>query len=271
MYEDNIPFLASALTFSALLAAIPFFLLVLAGMGYLIRSRIPTGEIDLHLLLEGFIPIREGSAAPDPFGRVEGMVEDIVASRGQLSLVGVPAFLWFATRLFAGVRAGLNEVFDTEETRSFFVGKAVDAGLVLLTGALLVVNASLSFWIGLLEVQGTGGFAMRFIGAAAGFLSAAVLFFVVYKLAPARQIPWDTAWVAAAFSALAFELAKRGYGLYLQSAVGPEQLSANATIGAIILFVIWVYYTSFVFLLGGEVAETYELRKRQRQRRATLG
>lgn len=240
-------------------------------MGYLIRTRIPTGEIDLHLLLEDFVPIREGTAASDPFQRVETIVQDIVESRGRLSLFGAPLFLWFSTRLFAGVRAALNEVFDTEESRSFVVGKLADAGLVLLTGMLLVVNASLSFWIGLLEVGGLGGAAIRALGTVTAFLSAALLFFVVYKLAPARRIPWDTAWVAALFCAIAFEAAKQGYRLYLERALQFEHLSANATIGAIILFVIWVYYTAFVFLVGGEVAETYELKKRQRQRRATLG
>ena len=36
------------------------------------------------------------------------------------------------------------------------------------------------------------------------------------------------------------------------------------------LFLLWVYYTCFVFLLGGEVAETYDLVRLRRAQRARL-
>ena len=45
----------------------------------------------------------------------------------------------------------------------------------------------------------------------------------------------------------------------------------DANIGAAVLFVLWIYYTAIVFLLGGVVAETWELRKMQRRQRAILG
>ena len=37
-----------------------------------------------------------------------------------------------------------------------------------------------------------------------------------------------------------------------------------------ILTVLWVYYTALVFLLGGVVAETWQLRTMQRRQRAIL-
>jgi uncharacterized BrkB/YihY/UPF0761 family membrane protein len=37
-----------------------------------------------------------------------------------------------------------------------------------------------------------------------------------------------------------------------------------------LLFVLWMYVTSFIFLAGGEVAETYDLARRQREQRALL-
>jgi uncharacterized BrkB/YihY/UPF0761 family membrane protein len=38
-----------------------------------------------------------------------------------------------------------------------------------------------------------------------------------------------------------------------------------------VLFILWVYYTAIVFLLGAVVAETWELRKMQQRQRAILG
>ena len=47
-------------------------------------------------------------------------------------------------------------------------------------------------------------------------------------------------------------------------------ISDDATIGALVLFVLWLYYTALVFLLGGVVAETWELRRMQQRQRAIL-
>ena len=43
--------------------------------------------------------------------------------------------------------------------------------------------------------------------------------------------------------------------------------TAGTSVGPIIVFVIWVYYSAFVFLLGGVIAETWELRTMQRVQR----
>ena len=42
-------------------------------------------------------------------------------------------------------------------------------------------------------------------------------------------------------------------------------------LGAIVLFILWVYYTAIVFLLGAVVAETWELKKMLQTQRAILG
>jgi uncharacterized BrkB/YihY/UPF0761 family membrane protein len=44
-----------------------------------------------------------------------------------------------------------------------------------------------------------------------------------------------------------------------------NRFSTDATYGVAILFVLWIYYTNLVFLLGAVVAETWELRSRQRK------
>ena len=48
------------------------------------------------------------------------------------------------------------------------------------------------------------------------------------------------------------------------------RLNRWANIGAAVLLILWIHYTSVVFLLGGVVAETWELRKMQQRQRARL-
>ena len=48
-------------------------------------------------------------------------------------------------------------------------------------------------------------------------------------------------------------------------------LLEKANLIAVVLFLLWIYYTAYVFLLGGEVAETYDLMRMRRQQRVRLG
>ena len=111
-YEDNIPFLASALSFDVILTAIPFLIVLVGVLGSLVHYQITTHQVSLTELLQRFMPQLEGRGA-EAVQYVESVLEGVIASRGELTLVGLPLFLYFSTRLFGGLRAALNEVFDT--------------------------------------------------------------------------------------------------------------------------------------------------------------
>lgn len=263
--EDNIPFLASALSFDLLLTVLPFFILVLAGIGYLVQHQLAVQQIDVHELIQQFLPGPDvGQGA---FQQLEGMLDGIVRERGKLTLFGVPVFLWFSTRLFGGLRVALNEVFDTDEFRPLPVAKLIDLGMVLVTGGLLVVNAYLLA----LGARPDATWLHRFLLQVGAVISSTVLFLVIYKALPSRRIDWRTALVAAVFCAVAIEVAKRLFTLYLTRVVTPDRLVSDANVVGFILFLLWIYYSAYVFLLGGEIAETYDLIRMRREQRVGLG
>ncbi len=273
-YEDNLPFLASALSFDVILTSIPFLVLLVAVVGTLVQHQITVQQMDLPELLRRFMPAASGSG-DDAIRDVERVLEQVVASRGRLTLFGVPLFLYFSTRLFGGLRAALNEVFDTEERRPWPLAKLIDLALVLLTGTLLLLSALLPA----LEARTLGqmgdGFVVEWLYrlsleiVAFGF--STLLFLVVFKVLPSRRIAWRTAIVAAVFCALAFELAKRLYALYVAHFVTLDRLATNANVGAFFLLILWIYYTNCVFLIGGEIAEAYDLARMRRAQRVKLG
>lgn len=275
-YEDNLPFLASALSFDVILTAIPFLVLLLSVVGSLVQHQITTQQVDLEELLRRFMPAGTGTGG-EAVRNVERILEQVVASRGQLTLVALPLFLYTATRMFGGLRAALNEVFDTEERRSWQVGKLIDFVLMLLTGTLLLLSALLpaleARTLGLMEES--GGFLLEWLYrlsleiVAFGF--STLLFVAVFKVLPSRRIAWRTAVVAAVFCALAFELAKRLYALYVAHFVTLDRLASNANAGAFFLLILWIYYTCCLFLIGGEIAEAYDLARMRRAQRVQLG
>jgi membrane protein len=274
-YEDNIPFLASALSFDLLLTVIPFVAVLLAVVGYLVQHQITTHQVELHELLSRFLPTVPGGGADKMFAQVEATLGSVVRHRGRLTAVGLPLFLWFSTRLFGGLRAALNEVFDSDERRTWPMAKLLDLGMVCCTGALLVLSGVLAAWEARNASSVTRSFLLdwlwRFGLETTAFALGVALFFVIFKLLPSRPIPWRTALVAAVFCSLGFEVARRLYALYVTRFVTLDRVASDANFVALVLFLLWVYYTAYLFLLGGEVAETYDLIRLRRSQRVQLG
>ncbi len=285
--ESHVPFLASAITFDALLAAVPFVLLLLVGLTFVAQHLAGVHDIDPLLFFHRFLPPHETEGGQDPFAVVEDVLARITRNRGALSLYAAPAFVWFSTRLFAGVRTSLNDIFDVSlrppRRRNLVVGyllsKGRDVAMVVGTLALLLLNTLISAELAVVQARGAAvlpqfsffvSTAGRLLAELVTILSSVSLFFVVYKYASVRKLRWRTALLAATFTALAFELAKRLYAIYLAHFASFKGSGGDATIGAIVLFVLWLYYTAIVFLLGGVVAETWELRRMQKHQRAIL-
>jgi membrane protein len=244
--------------------------------------------VDTVLLFHRFLPPHSATSNSDPLGIVERILTGITRNRGQLSLYAAPAFLWFSTRLFAGIRTSLNDIYDVSlrPTRHrafialYLLAKLRDTSMVLVTVVLFLANTLLTTGLAVLEARGTASVPHlaffvstigRILGELLAFVFSVSLFYVTYRYASVRRLPWRTALLASTFTAVLFEVAKRLYGLYLANFASLESQGGDANVGAVVLFILWLYYTSIVFLLGAVVAETWELRSMQERQRATLG
>ena len=231
------------------------------------------------MLFERFLP-PHSQFVVDPFETVEKVLGRLTEVGSSLSLVAVPAFIWFSTRLFAGLRTALNSIFDVSIRPSrknfllrFLLNKLRDLGMVVMTLSIFLISIGLSTGLTLLQSYTTArgrpvlSTLERWGAQGLAFVFLLLLFFLLYRFASIRKIGWQAALVAAGFMSIAFEVAKRLYALYLGGAGGYGTAAADASLGAAALFIVWLYYSALVFLLGGVVAETWELRAMQRQQR----
>jgi membrane protein len=280
--RHNLPFLASALTFDALLAAIPFLLLVLVALTHVAHLSPRSSTQDLQQLFQRLMPPSEGTGE-GPFAAVEKFVLGLTRARATISLYAIPLFIWFATRLFASVRTALILVYDVPRRAmgqhfviGYLLGKLRDAMMVVLAVALVIANAVLGTGLKIIGARGKDLIAvvpaLGFFVSGLGYLMTQIVafgfsvwvFYVVYRHASPRRLPRRAALVGSLFTAALFEVAKRAFGWYLHNLAVVNRFSADANIGAVILFVLWLYYTALVFLLGAVVAETWDLWHRQR-------
>lgn len=257
-------------------------LLLFAGLGQLLQFISGTGPIDPRVLFERFFPPHDIRPGMDPFSPITETLARLTEVGNSLSLVAIPAFVWFSTRLFAGIRTSLNSIYDAwvrpkrmHPVKRLLISKLRDLAMVFLVLILFLANVVLTTGYALLQAatqaSGAGSVIQTlegWLGQALGFLFLLALFFVMYRHASLRRVGWQAALVASAFASVAFEIAKRLFALYITKVgVFSAATTAGASIGAIILFVVWVYYSALVFLLGGVIAETWELRSLQRVQR----
>jgi membrane protein len=152
-----------------------------------------------------------------------------------------------------------------DETRPWFGAKGIDLLLAVTAALLIAANALTSVFVP--DTSWWGRLAATL--SAYGF--AVLLFFIVYLTAPSRRVGWDTALVASIVVSLGFEIVKRLYGVYLARFATFDRVLSNANAIALLLFVLWIYVIAFIFVVGAEVAQTYDLTRRQREQRAILG
>lgn len=253
--EDRILFLASALTFDALIASIPFIMLLLAGVGFILQA-VGGGELDLHAMLGAAIP-ESGEISADPLQRVERLISGVVNRGVSVSLVSVPLLVFLAARAFSTVRRVLNEIFHVSAPRRLAHGKLVDVALMSATALFLVTNGAASVFVGILTTTLGGPLVTRLIVGLITFTSALGLFVIIYRVAPDRYIEWRTAWIAGVTCAVFFEAAKRGYAAYLRYVVQSEVLTPDAQLGGVMLLLAWFYLTAVVFLAAAELADKH--------------
>jgi membrane protein len=275
--EDNVLFLAGGIAFNIMLAVVPFVLLLVWFLTYLLnKSSAGANEVVTHYL-DRLLPTHDER----PDAPTHLLLSQILSAHKQLPIWSSIGFVWFSTRLFGSLRTVLASVFDIENERSIIAGKIFDIEMTVLATVLITANTLISTYVllatnssvQLLEDLGIRhdvmGHAKAWGTQLVASLLLAAMFFALYKYLPVRRVRTTTAWVAAAFTTVMFELAKLVFAAYMSS-FNPSSLYTG-TIATLVVVVFWVYYAALIFILGGEVGQVYELRRtRKRQREVFL-
>ena len=272
--EDNVLFLAGGIAFNILLAALPFTLLLIAGMTYLAPRLFRVGPVDaVNIFIDRLMPLHseEGGST------VHAMIAEVVRTRNTIPVYSAFLFAWLSTRLFGSLRTALADVFDIENERSIIRGKIFDVEITIVATVLFVASTVASTYIILAASRGLGVLgdlglrpdlqtdAEYWMGRGLSFVFITMMFFALYKYLPVRQVRVRTALLAAVFSGLLFELAKVLFRVLIRG-VNPQSIYSG-TVAALVIIVAWVYYAALIFLIGGEVGQVYELRRTRKLQR----
>jgi membrane protein len=271
--QDDIFFLAGGIAFNVLVAVIPFLLLLVAIFGFVLQAVV---EDPRQAAVNYVLSILPASAGVVRMTRT--VVDDIITGRTQAGIVGLALFVWFSTRLIGSLRSVLRDIFDLQEDRGIIAGKIFDVKMVIVAGSLFLANTGITVALEAIQTYGVqllgleeGGELRVFRAVYAQLLAFGfifLMFLLIYRYLPTRRIPWRISLVAATFTAVVWEMLKAAFAWYVANIANYASTYGNLATAVVLVF--WIYYSAVVFILGGEVAQVYELSRIRRRQRELL-
>ncbi len=241
--EDMCPIHASALTFTTVMAMVPFLVILFAiakGFGF---------EKASELLAQRTVDM------PEAFQQAVTNLLQIVqsASAGTLGSVGTALFLWAAIKMLSSVEDTFNIVWGVKIPRTL-IDKIRNYIVVLVAAPILLIvaNAGIPVIMGFAAKLTWMGPLMKLGLRAAPVLVMALAFTIIYIFLPNTKVKFCAAFTGALFSALCSIIFQV---LIIKLGVGVTSYNkVYGTLAAIPLFLFWVQTSWMIMLLGAEVA-----------------
>lgn len=261
MREDDILFLASGLAFNGILTLIPLLLLAASGIGiFLSSSSLALQQV--HGILNAVFPAQPFATSIKD--SILAMISDIITFRTSLGLFGILVLVWTATSLFDGVRSVLHTIYRIPRTKGLLAGLLHDVGFVVLLFVLFLMT-SVSIWtLSLLEgiavsVPALASFDFSWVDDTIPTVIIVILttwmFYIVYRFIPDSRPPKSAGLISTVMTTILWVVSARVFSIFLSefSSIG----KVYGSYAFILVLLIWVYYSSMIFIIGGMIGQLY--------------
>jgi membrane protein len=262
-WGDGAPRLSASLTFYMSLYLSPLLLTVVTVVGLVFGEQAARGQIveQIHGLVG-----KEGAEV------IQQLIVQSADTRHGIwsGIIAACVLIIGATGLFSTLQSALNTIWMVP-------GKPVKAGILTIlrerlftlvlvcgTAILLVISLVLSAILTGIDSRVAGWlpqsiFKAEFLNLAVTFTLLATLVAMIFKWLPETELPWSDVWLGSVITALLIVIGRYPIGIYLHRVpVG----SAFGAAEALVVFLIWVYYTTQLLLFGAELTFLYATRFR---------
>ena len=255
---------AGAVTYFGFLSVFPVLALAFFVVGYLSKVY-PDAQDTLVEAIESMFPGLIGN------GPTKLNIEDIQDSAATAGIIGLVGVLYSGLGWLSALRSALIAVFELpdREQPNFLMGKLRDLITLAIIGAVLLFavaftglvsgfSGDLLDWAGL---DSELGWLVTLVTIALGLLANAVLFFAMFRLLAAPDLPLRAMWSGALLGAVGFEILKQLSTLLIRST---QSNPAFQVFGLALILLVWINYFSRDILYAAAWAWTHPLAREQR-------
>lgn len=244
--DDNCFNLAASLAYTTLLALVPLVTIALTVVAAFPVFREFTQGLDDFFGKE-ILP-------PTLAKAVTGYIDQFTRSAGRLTAVGIAFLAVTAIMLMMTIERALNTIWRVRRSRPLVFRVLTYWGVLTLGPLLIGLSVTVTSYV----VSASLGFARQVPGAGSVLLGLAPLvltvaaFTLMYYVVPNRPMELKHAVIGGLAAALMFEAMKRGFALYLANF--PTYTIVYGAFAVIPLFLVWIYASWVVALLGAVIA-----------------
>jgi membrane protein len=254
--KDNISLVAAGVAFYAFTALVPLLTAFVLTYGLVAE---PSSVVGHTQMLTNAMPEQSASIIGE---QLKSMSETAGTKTGFALLIALAIALYGASKGAGSLMTGLNIAWGTRESRGFVKRTLLAIGMiagavVAMVGAILAMSA-MNFLEELLPaLGGVAHFFMKLLSFALAGALVMVVLAGIYRYGPDRpDAKWKWVTPGSVVATIVWVLATVGFGFYVSN-FG----SYNATygsLGAVIVFLTWLYLTSYIILLGAEMNAVLE-------------
>jgi membrane protein len=254
--EEKLPQLAGSLTFTTTLALVPLLTIVLA-----IFTSFPIFGQFRAALDNYFVQTVMPKAIANT---ISGNLTQFASKATRLSALGAVALLVTSTAMMGMIERAFNQIWRVRRPRPLVQRVMIYWALVTLGPLAFGLSLTLTSQLFL----ATGGLvtAVPFIGALLTTLVSVALttaaYTFLYMTVPNRYVDWRDAVWGGLVAALAFEVAKRMFGLFIKQF--PTYAIIYGALAALPLFLLWMYLSWLITLVGAVLAAALPVVKYER-------
>jgi membrane protein len=258
--RDNLNLVAAGVAFYAFLAFVPLLAALVLTYGLVAE---PVTVVGHFRHLTSLMPADSARLVGE---QLMSMTESAESAKGIALLLSVLVALYGAMRGATSIITALNVVYNVAEERSF-LRKALLAMLITLGALVCLLLAILAISaFGYLEDLLPGSspalhFVVKLVSWVIAAAAVSLLLAALYRYAPNRPNPkWRWLTPGSIAATAAWLIATFGFGFYVANFGNYN--ATYGSLGAVIVFLTWLYVTAYILLLGGEL--NAELEKQTR-------
>ncbi len=254
---DNGTKLSASLSYYTLFSLAPMLLIIIA-IGSVLLGR-EAAEGYLYKQFEGLL---------GPLGalQLQEMIRNVHVSGDTpwVTAVGGVTFFLGATGVFIEIQDSINTIWSIKAKPKndwihYFTTRLISFSMVVGIGFLLMVSLGLSAMLNVLDDWimvniGTIAWLAYIISNLITMCIVMLLFAVIFKVLPDAHLKWCDVLIGSLFTGVLFLFGKSLIGLYLSRS---STVSAYGAAGAVVLIILWVYYSAIILYFGAEFTKVY--------------
>ena len=249
--------LAASLAYYAIFAIAPLLLITI---------HIASFFLDRMAVTESLTSEIAGVIGPSGSGAIKDMLNAAGTAQpeGWAGLIGIAVLLFAAAGFIGSLQDALDKIWDAPPRLgglwSFVRSKLLSFSLVLAAAFMLLVSLVLSALItalagGVTSTLGLPDWLVATIIGTANFLISVVIFIAIFKFVPSVPVTWRAAAAGGLFTAILFAAGRFALAWYLRR---EAQASAYGAATALVLLLIWIYYSAQILFLGAQFSQSIQ-------------